>query len=179
MWQGWASRQNHTLGKGLDSSFSKFERDTFKEECEQYFDQLTASWTSFWYPDCCGLKSAEPEEAPLNHASCESRINDHLLFPTTIALPQEKRKRNRSWNHLTDCNFICMIASDSPRCDLELGISKHCEEEATPMAHLKVKCKMGRVELSCWNIGIILDVNLDPVCLQVLTGKSMSLSQVL
>lgn len=28
--------------KGLDSSFAKFEYDTFKEQGEHYFDQLTA-----------------------------------------------------------------------------------------------------------------------------------------
>lgn len=179
MWQGQAFRQAHTSSKGLDSSFSKFELDTFKEECEQYFDQLIAAWTIFWYPDYCSLKSAERKEAPLNHVSCKSWTNGHLLFPITIVLPQEKRRSNRSWNHLSDCNFFCVIASDSPRCDTELGISRHCEEEATPVAHLKVKYKMGRVEISCWNIGIFLDASLDPVCLQVLTGESMSLSQVL
>lgn len=83
----------HQAKGWLDSSFSKFELDTFKEECEQYFDQLIAAWTIFGYPDYCSLKSAEPKEAPLNHVSCKSWTNGHLLFPIAIVLPQEKKEK--------------------------------------------------------------------------------------
>ncbi|KAK4823755.1 hypothetical protein QYF61_006051 [Mycteria americana] len=52
---------------------------------------------------------------------------------------KSKRKKEKEQELKTPhCNFICVIASDSPRCDLELGISRHCEEAAIPMAHLKV-----------------------------------------
>lgn len=160
--------------KGWTQAFLSLNLILLKRSVNRTLINLEQHEPVFWYPDCCSLKSAEPEEVPLKHPSCKSWTNDHLLSPITIVLPQEKRRRNRSWKYLPNCSFICMIASDSPRCDLELGISRHCGKKAIWM----VKYKMERVELCCQNIRIILNASLD-VCLQVRTEKSMSLSQVL
>lgn len=80
---------------------------------------------SFWSPNCCNVKSAEPGGALVNYASSRSWTNDHLLFPTTVLqalnwwpdirqketeLKEREGRRfieSSDWLYLKDGGWVC------------------------------------------------------------------------
>lgn len=102
-----------------------------------------------------------------------------IICFSLLHMSKKKRKGTGVETTLLTVILVAWLHLIAPDVTLNLVLAGIVKEEAMPVAHQKVKYRMGRVELSCRNIDIILDAYLDPLCLRMLAGKSMSLSQIL